>query len=99
MSEQLSRIATEAGVHVSDVRYQDNSDKRGDRSKETVPPGYDGVAISIQVHGTYEQEMRFINDVERQKMLLLIDGVSFSGMQGDELSVTVQMSTFRRSAA
>ena len=58
---------------------------------KTTPPGYDGIGITIQVHGSYAQDMRFINAVERQKMLLLIDAVSFGGMQGDELTVSVHL--------
>jgi hypothetical protein len=92
MSEQLSRIATEAGVSVSEVTYDEHADKK-------TPPGYESIGITIQLHGNYTQDMRFINAVERQKMLLLIDSVSFGGMQGNELTVSVHLSTFLRSAA
>jgi hypothetical protein len=97
MSEALSRIASEAGVGVSDVKYDEHSD-RSDKDKN-MPQGYDGLGITIQLHGSYAQDMRFINAVERQKMLLLIDGVSFGGMQGEELTVSVHLTTFLRSAA
>ena len=92
MSEQLSQIATEAGVNVSDVKYDA-------RAEKSAPPGYDGIGITIQVHGSYEQDMQFINAVERQKMMLLIDAVTFGGMQGDALTVSVHLSTFLRSEA
>jgi Tfp pilus assembly protein PilO len=93
MSEQLSRIATESGVGVSNVKYDERL------TEKNVPQGYESIGITIQVHGSYEQDMRFINAVERQKMLLLIDAVTFSGMQGDALTVSVHLSTYRRSAA
>lgn len=96
MSELLSHIAGEAGVNVSDVKYDAQENREKDKS---TPPGYDGIGITIQVHGSYAQDMRFINAVERQKMLLLIDAVSFGGMQGDELTVSVHLTTFLRSAA
>jgi Tfp pilus assembly protein PilO len=92
MSEQLSRIAKEAGVVVSDVKYDE-------RSVKDIPSGYDNVGITIQVHGSYQQNMQFINAVERQKMLLLIDAVTFQGMKNDVLTVSVHLSTFLRSAA
>ncbi len=44
MSEQLSRIATEAGVNVSNVKYDEHGDKG-------APPGYDGVGITIRGAG------------------------------------------------
>jgi Tfp pilus assembly protein PilO len=92
MSELLARIAAESGVKVSNVKYDEHT------GKET-PRGYDSIGITMQVHGSYTQNMRFINAVERQKMLLLIDAVGFSGMQGDQLTVSVHMSTYMRSAA
>src|SRR6266536_458319 len=78
MSEQLSTLAREAGVKVTNVKYDEQTGK-------DTPQGYDSVGIAVQVHGSYAQDMRFINAVERQKMLMLIDGVAFSGMQGEEL--------------
>ena len=69
------------------------------REEKGLPTGYDSIGITIQVHGSYEQDMRFVNAVERQKMLLLIDAVSFGGMQGNALTVSVHLSTFLRSAA
>lgn len=92
MSEQLSKIAGEANVRVSEVKYDS-------REEKDVPPGFDSVGITIQVHGTYEQNMRFINAIERQKMMLMVDAVSFGGMQADELTFSVHLSTFLRSAA
>ncbi len=92
MSEQLAHMAAESGVSVSDVKYDD-------RDEKDTPPGYDGIGITIQVRGGYEQNIRFINAVERQKMMLMIDAVSFGGMQGDTLTVSVHLSTFLRSAA
>jgi len=92
MSEQLQHIASEAGVKVTDVKY-DTREEKG------LPAGYDSIGITIQVHGSYAQDMRFINAVERQRMLLLIDAVSFGGMVGDQLTVSVHLSTFMRSPA
>lgn len=92
MSERLAHMATDAGVRVSDVKYDA-------RQEKGTPPGYDSIGITVKVQGSYEQNIRFINAVERQKMMLLIDGVSFGGMQGDTLTVSIHMATFLRSAA
>ena len=81
-----------AGVKVTGVKYDEQTGK-------DTPQGYDSVGITVQVHGSYAQDMRFINAVERQKMLMLIDGVAFSGMQGEELTVSIHLSTYLRSAA
>jgi len=50
-----------------------------------------------QVKGSYEQNIRFLNAMERQKMMLLVDGVSFSGLKDGELTLAVKLSTFLRS--
>jgi len=96
MSEQLAQIASQSGVDVSDVKYDEHLESG---AKRTTPPGYDEISITIQVQGSYAQDMRFINAVERQKMFLLIDAVTFSGMKGDALTVSVHMSTYLRGAA
>jgi Tfp pilus assembly protein PilO len=96
MSEQLSHIAKEAGVSVSNVAYDD---LKQDTRSEKPPAGYDGIGITIRVHGSYDQDIQFINAVERQRMLLIIDGVSFEGIKGDSLAVSVHLSTFLRDAA
>ena len=92
VSERLSQIARQAGVTVSDVRYDE-------RKEKDTPPGYEAIGITVQVHGSYAQDMRFINEAERQEMLLMIDAVGFGGMHGDELTVAVHLSTYLRSAA
>ena len=93
MSEQISRIAKDAGVTVANVKYDTHV------TEKTAPPGYDQIGISIQIRGTYDQNIQFINAVERQKLMLLIDGVSFGGMQGDNLTESLHLSTFLRSPA
>ena len=96
MSDQISRIAKEAGVGVSHVSYDEHPQDKRDNG---TPAGYEEIGITIQIHGSYEQDMRFINTIERQKLMLLIDGVTFGGMQGDTLTVSVHLSTFLRSEA
>jgi hypothetical protein len=94
ISEQLSHIASEAGVNVSDVKYDVHEEEKKD-----TPNGYDSIGITILVHGSYAQDIRFVNAVERQKMMLLIDAVTFGGMEGDSLTVSVHLTTYLRSAA
>jgi Tfp pilus assembly protein PilO len=90
MSEEIARIAKDAGVGVTSVKYDE---AKGD--KNTLP-GYTALGITISIRGNYAQDISFINTVERQKMLLLIDGVSFGGMQGDTLTVSVHLSTYMK---
>jgi len=96
MSETLARIARESGVRVSDIKY---AASKQDRAKQKTPAGYEALEILMQVHGSYTEDMRFINAVEREKTLLIIDDVSFGGMKGDELTVSVRLTTYLRSTA
>ncbi|MDR3763467.1 MAG: hypothetical protein P4M01_05160 [Acidobacteriota bacterium] len=92
MSEELARLAQESGIHVTDIKY-DESQARD----KTLPAGFTGIGIALAAHGGYEQDMRFINSVERQKLLMLIDSVSFGGVQNGTLSVSLHLSTYMRS--
>jgi Tfp pilus assembly protein PilO len=96
VSDRLASLAKEAGVTASNVRY-DAVEETG-KIRET-PAGYDKVGITILVNGAYEQDMRFINAVERQPMMLMIDAVSFNAQTGNQLSVTVHLSTYLRRSA
>lgn len=91
ISENIARLATETGVSVTDVKYTEGA------SNKSLPAGYTAINISLTLHGGYEQDMRFINAIERQKQLLLINGVSFGGMQSDKLIVSMNLSTYARS--
>jgi Tfp pilus assembly protein PilO len=91
MSEEISHTAHEAGVEVSRVHYDDSLAQRD------LPAGFQPLNITIQVKGSYEQNIRFLNAMERQKMMLLVDGVSFSGLKDGELTLAVKLSTFLRS--
>ncbi len=93
MSEEIAHIAKDAGVDASRVTYdQRNTDKN-------TPAGYSEVGITVVIRGTYDQDIRFINAVERQKFFLLVATVSFGGMHGDNLAVSLHLSTFMRSEA
>jgi hypothetical protein len=99
MSEEIARIAQDAGVGVSSVKYDEGKSegsKSEGKNEKNALQGYTALGITIAIHGNYEQDIRFINAVERQKMLLLIDGVSFGGMKGDTLTVSVHLSTYMR---
>ena len=91
MSEQISHTAKEAGVEVSRVHYDDSI------NQHDVPAGFQPLTITIQVRGSYEQDIRFLNAMERQKMMLLVEGVTFGGMKDGQLTVQVKISTFLRS--
>jgi hypothetical protein len=90
MSEQISGIAKDAGVTVLHVKYDQHNEGKN------VPATYEEVGINVQIQGSYDQNIRFINTLERQKYMLLIDGVSFGGMQGDSLTVSLHLSTYLR---
>ncbi len=90
ISEDISRIAKENGVSVATVKYDETSNNK------SLPAGYTAIGISLIIHGGYEQNMRFVNAIERQRLLLIVDGVGFGGMTGDVLTMTLHLSTYMR---
>ena len=67
------------------VHYDDSLAQRD------LPAGFQPLNITIQVKGSYEQNIRFLNAMERQKMMLLVDGVSFSGLKDGELTLAINI--------
>ncbi len=70
---EFNRIAGLTGVMVSGEQF--NPDKK-------AQDGLRRIAISLQVAGPYAGVVRFVNQVERSPMFLLINQVSASGAGG-----------------
>ncbi len=66
----------------------------GDRTAGRVLRG------SVQFHpsGSYLQEVKFINELERDKMFFLIDGVALGEQQGN-VRLQLKLETYLRSGA
>jgi Tfp pilus assembly protein PilO len=80
VSAELARRATESGVKLGQVKY--------DSDKESPAPGVTTVHISASVNGNYVNIAKFINALERDKMLFIPASVELAEGQG---GVTLQL--------
>jgi hypothetical protein len=87
VAEVLGKVASETGVHLGPVKYDD---------KEAPIEGLRKLDIEITLSGDYLQEVKFINALERDKMFFLIDGVSL-GEQQANVRLQLKLQTYLRS--
>lgn len=87
--EELGKVASDTGVHFAGVKYDD---------KEAPIEGLRKMNIEIALSGSYLQEVKFINELERDKMFFLIDGVALGEQQGN-VRLQLKLETYLRSGA
>jgi len=90
ISERVQKIAQETGVSAQNIRY--SADKTG-------LPDLQRVKIETTVSGDYSKIPRFINALERDKMLFLITQLSLNGQEGGIVQVQVKFDTFLKETA
>ena len=104
ISQSLNKISEDTHVQVVSVKYD---------PKPAEIPGLILVQIGITVNGNYANQMEFMNALERSKLLYVVNGVGFGGVQTstqggqhagsqvnrnpDALNVQVTLGTYMRS--
>jgi Tfp pilus assembly protein PilO len=88
ISLALAKAAAESHVEVANVRY------------ETKPAdgGLAQVNLSLDLGGSYENEIRFINALERSQLLLVIESVNQAESQGGGIRLSLKLQTYLRTA-
>jgi Tfp pilus assembly protein PilO len=88
ISATLAKAAEASHVEVANVKY------------DTKPPSgrLAQVNISLDLGGNYENEIRFINALERSKLLLVIESVNQAESQSGGIRLSLKLQTFLRTA-
>ncbi|HVP56443.1 MAG TPA: hypothetical protein VMU45_15735 [Candidatus Eisenbacteria bacterium] len=89
VSEELGRLAAQSGVQIAAVKYDD---------KDTPIEGLRSLNIDIALSGSYLQEVKFINGLERDKLFFVVDGVTL-GEQQSNVRLQLKVETFLRGGA
>jgi len=89
ISEQIGKLAKDNGVALSGVKY--NSDTAD-------IPNLEQVLVETQIAGSYENEAKFVNAVERSKMFFLIDSIELTEQEGGQVRLKVVMETYLRNS-
>ncbi len=86
VAEELGKIATDTGVHVSGVKYDE---------KDAAIEGVRKLTMELSISGDYLQEVKFINSLERSKMFFLVDGITLGEQQGN-VRLQLKLETYMR---
>lgn len=74
VSEELGKLAAESGVQIAAIKYDD---------KDTPVEDLRKLEMELSLSGSYLQEAKFINALERDKLFFVIDGVTLGEQQGN----------------
>ena len=89
VSEELGKLALANSVQVAAVKYDD---------KDAPVEGLRKLSIELALSGSYLQEVKFINALERDKTFFLIDGVTLGEQQGN-VRLQLKLETYLRIGA
>ena len=89
VSEELGKLAAGSGVQIAAVKYDD---------KDAPVEGLRKLNIEVALSGSYLQEAKFINALERDKLFFVIDGVTLGEQQGN-VRLQIKVETYLRSGA
>jgi type IV pilus assembly protein PilO len=86
---ELGKLASENQVHLTGANY---------KAQDSEMPGVQQVLIGANLNGNYEQAMKFINALERDKMFFIVDGVSLGGEDvNGAVRLNIGLETYMRS--
>jgi hypothetical protein len=89
VSEELGKLAAANGVQIAAIKYDD---------KDTPVEGLRNLNIELALSGSYLEEVKFINALERSKLFFLIDGVTLVEQQGN-VRLQLKVETYLRNGA
>ena len=90
MSDVIGKLANENHVQVSTIHYD---------AKDTEIAGLQQININTQITGDYNNQMRFINALERSKTFFVIDSVNLAGSESGAVRLDMRLETFKRGGA
>jgi len=91
ISQHLEKLMKDAGVTHAGIRY---SQDRNSSTEKNELPDVQRVNIETTVTGEYEKVARFINAMEQDKLVFIIDQISLNSQEGGVVSLQVKFETF-----
>lgn len=90
ISQHLEKLVQETGVNAQSIRYsQEKSDQKSDLSD------VQHINIDTTVTGDYAKVARFINALEQDKFVFIINQITLNGSEGGNLvSLQIKFETF-----
>ena len=89
VADELGKLAQRAGVRFSGVRYE---------TDDTPLPSIRKLQLDVSLAGDYVKIVKFINQLERDKMFFIVDRVNLSEQQGGAVRLELRLETYLRQA-
>jgi Tfp pilus assembly protein PilO len=96
ISQHLEKLMKDAGVTTTSIRY--NQDRNGSTEKNELPD-VQRVNIETTVTGEYSKVARFINAMEQDKLVFIIDQIALNSQEGGVVSLQIKAETFLKEGA
>lgn len=90
IAQVLGEAASKSNVRLSEVRYT---------TEDSDAPDLQRLTIEATLSGDYRSVARFINTLEREKMLFVIDGLALAEQQGGNVKLSLRLETHRKVSA
>ncbi|MGZ4829141.1 MAG: type 4a pilus biogenesis protein PilO [Candidatus Angelobacter sp.] len=91
ISQHLEKLMQETGVTTAGIRY--NQDRNGSSEKNELPD-VQRINIDTTVTGEYAKVARFINAMEQDKFVFIIDQIALTSQESGVVSLQIKFETF-----
>jgi len=91
ISQQLEKLMKDAGVTTAGIRY---SQDRNPATEKNELPDVQRIGVDTTVTGEYSKVAKFINAMEQDKFVFIIDQISLNSQEGGVVSLQVKFETF-----
>ena len=90
ISNEIGKLAAANHVKLDQATYD---------TQDAELPGVQRIAVKASLTADYLNLMRFINALEREKMLMVIDSVKLNESQGGEVKVDLLVEAYKKAGA
>jgi Tfp pilus assembly protein PilO len=91
ISQQLEKLMKDAGVSAQGIHY---TEERNDQKDKNDLPDVHRVGIDTTVSGEYSKVAHFINALEQDKFVFVINQISLSSQESGVISLQIKCETF-----
>ena len=94
ISQRIQQLSQETGVSATSIKYSIDAGEKADL------PGVQRIKIDTTISGDYAKVARFINAMEQDPLLFIIEKISLSPQpEGGAVSLQITFDTFLKGAA
>jgi len=91
ISQHLEKLMHDAGVTTAGIRYSQDHNTRDEKNEL---PDVQRINIETTVTGEYAKVARFINAMEQDKFVFVIDQIALSSQESGVVSLQLKLETF-----